>query len=148
MFKPLFFNFLTRNKYWSQKYPDPNNKYRTGLSQRPRPLLLQMSESSLWRPLCFYRFCSWCWRMGLQVESADCGKKQTVHFMPHLLLTHPLSISWHHSASVHIDAACKFHEIKLAKPSVGKLKYEHLKIFNLNIFEEHYKIHVLWDKLI
>lgn len=37
--------------------------------------------------------------------------------MPHLLHTRPLSISQNHSVTVHKDSVCKFHEIKLTKPS-------------------------------
>lgn len=54
--------------------------------------------------------------MGLQVESADCGKKQTVCFMPRLLHTRPPSTSQNRSDTVHIDAVCKFHELRLTKP--------------------------------
>lgn len=79
--------------------------------------------------------------------------------MPHLLHTHPLSISQHHSVSADVDAVCKFHEIKLARPpSITKsmepqtqcwkteiwtlLSILNLKILNFNIFEEHYKIYI------
>lgn len=116
-----------------------------------------MSESSLQRPLCFYRFCSWRWGMGLQVKSADCGKKQTPHFMPHLLHTRPLSqpeslcyCAYRRCLQIPWDQTDKTmlpnQELSLG-PNEGKQTWTLLSIFNSNILEEHCKIHCLWDRL-
>lgn len=128
----LVFNFLTRNKCKSQKYPDPNHEYRTGFSQLRRPLQVANVRVIFSEAPVFLQVLLMVLGNGFAGRISRLWKKVNSPFHA-TLAPHPSSISQNHSVTVHRDAVCKFHEIKLTKPSSiiksvepddGKLKHE------------------------